>query len=119
MLQSFDQNLDLKKLLDNKEITFDQCIQTEEGIMLIESKSAAPKYIDPATRKIAEQIMNNDQLKHIFESIVKLTPSQIEVIYNMVNALDNKKPKTVPRYASTLNPKKVSKIKASKIVGSR
>ena len=92
MLQSFDQNLDLKNLLDgNTEIPYDQCIQTEEGIMLIEGIEPPPKYIDPYTRQIAEQIMNNDQLKHIFEAIVNLTPKQIEVIYNMIDALDNKK----------------------------
>ena len=91
MLQAFDKNLDLKNLLDgNTEIPYDRCIQTEEGIMLIEGIEPPPKYIDPYTRQIAEQIMNNDQLKHIFEAIVNFTPKQIEVIYDMVNALNNK-----------------------------
>ena len=90
MLQSFDENADMKKLLDgNTEIPYDQCIQTEEGIMLIESMTAAPKYIDPETRQIAEQIQADDQLKRMMKYLEHFSQKKIDAIYNMMVAMDD------------------------------
>ena len=90
MLQSFDNNIDLKNLLDgNTEIPVDYCMQTNEGIILIESMSAAPKYIDPDTRELAEKIKANDQLKKMVQIIENLPPKKFEAIYNMIIAMNN------------------------------
>lgn len=87
MLQSFDQNLDLKNLLDgNTEIPYDQCIQTEEGIILIESKSAAPKYITPETRELAEHIEENQKLKEMMQYLERLDTDKFDSVYNIVKA---------------------------------
>jgi transcriptional regulator with XRE-family HTH domain len=81
MLQVFDQKY--KPDLDNTEIPYDKCIQTEEGIVL-----ATPKYIDPDTRIIAEAIMTNDKLKDIFQHLTSMSESKIDAIYNMVKAMN-------------------------------
>ena len=59
MLQSFD--LNYKPDMTNTEIPCDQCIQTDEGIILIESLTPTPRYIDPETRELAETIMDNNK----------------------------------------------------------
>ena len=88
MLQSFDENANLKELLNgSKEIPIDYCVQTDEGIILIESKAAAPKYIDPDTRELAEKIMNDDQLKHIMKYLEHMSKTKVDAIYNMVKAM--------------------------------
>ena len=87
MLQSFDQNLDLKNLLDgNTEVPYDKCIQTEEGIILIESKSAAPKYITPETRELAEHIEENQKLKEMMQYLERLDTDKFDSVYNIVKA---------------------------------
>lgn len=89
MLQSFDENADIKKLLDgNTDIPVDFCVQTEEGIMLIESMTAAPKYIDPETRQIAEKIQADDQLKRMMKYLEHFSQKKIDAIYNMMVAMD-------------------------------
>ena len=90
MLQSFDENIDLQNIINgDKEIPVDYCVQTDEGIILIESKAAAPKYIDPDTRELAEKIMNDDQLKRIMKYLEHASKTKVDVIYNMVKVMDN------------------------------
>ena len=84
MLQVFDKNFTPD--FDNKEIPFDLCVQTEEGIMMVEAKT--PKYIDPATRQIAETIMTSDKLEYIFQHLTNMSESKIDAIYNMVKAME-------------------------------
>ena len=84
MLQVFDQNFTPD--LDNKEVPFDLCVQTEEGIMMVEAKT--PKYIDPATRRVAEKIMTSDKLEYIFQHLTNMSESKIDAIYNMVKAME-------------------------------
>lgn len=87
MLQSFD--LNFKPDVDNAETPYDYCIQTDEGIVLIESMSAAPKYIDDDTRQLAEKIMEDDQLKRILNIMLNLPTKQRDAVYNMINAMKN------------------------------
>lgn len=89
MLQSFDENIDLQNIINgDKEIPVDFCVQTDEGIILIESKAAAPKYIDPDTRELAEKIMNDDQLKRMMKYIEHLSSKKRDALYNMIAAMD-------------------------------
>lgn len=88
MLQSFDQNF--KPDMTDTEVPHDYCIQTSEGIMLIEGTSPAPRYIDSKTRQIAEKIMNDDRLKIIMEHLADMNQDQFTTIYNMVMMLDHK-----------------------------
>lgn len=83
MLQVFDQKYTPD--LDNKEIPWDLCVQTEEGIMMVEAK--IPKYIDPDTRRIAEAIMADDKLEYIFHHLTNMSASKIDAICNMVKAM--------------------------------
>ena len=82
MLQSFD--LNYKPDMTSTDIPYDLCVQTSEGVVLIESKAAAPKYIDDETRKIAEQIMDDDQLKRIMMYMQQLSSKKRDAIYNMI-----------------------------------
>ena len=82
MLQSFD--LKYKPDMNDTEIPYDRCIQTDEGIVLIESMSEAPKYIDEETRRIAEYIQSNERMKEMLEHIMTMNPKQFNTIYNMV-----------------------------------
>ena len=82
MLQSFD--LNYKPDMTNTDIPVDYCIQTDEGIVLIESKSAAPKYIDDQTRRIAEYIKTNDRMQEMLSHIMDMSTEQFDTIYNMV-----------------------------------
>ena len=85
MLQSFDDNADLKELIDGKkEIPVDYCIQTNEGIILIESSKPAPKYIEPRVKKIAEMIANNQQQLEMFETLNSLSEEKQNAIYNLI-----------------------------------
>lgn len=86
MLQSFD--LNYKPDMNDTEIPCDQCIQTKDGIILVESKAAAPKYIDPETRELAEKIMNDDQLKRIMKYLEHASKTKIDVIDNMIKVMD-------------------------------
>lgn len=88
MLQSFDENF--KPDMTNTEIPVDYCVQTDEGIILIESKSPAPRYIDPKTRQIAEKIMDNEELKTVLNRLADMNPDQFRTIYNMIMMLNNK-----------------------------
>jgi transcriptional regulator with XRE-family HTH domain len=83
MLQVFDQNYNID--LDNKDIPHDYCIQTEEGIMFVETMT--PKYIDPETRHVAETIMSNDTLKRLFKYLEYMSDDKVEALYNMLDAL--------------------------------
>ena len=87
MLQSFD--LKYKPDMSDTEIPYDMCIQTDEGIVLIESKSAAPTYIDPKTREMAETIMNDEKLRQMFEIIQRIPTHKFDALYNMIIAMDN------------------------------
>ena len=82
MLQAFD--LKYKPDMNDTNIPVDYCIQTDEGIVLIESKSAAPTYIDPSTRRIAEYIQTNEKMKEMLSHIMDMTSEQFDTIYNMV-----------------------------------
>lgn len=82
MLQAFD--LKYKPDMNDTEIPVDMCIQTDEGIVLIESKSAAPKYIDEQTRRIAEYIKDNEKMTKLFSHIMVMDSEQFDTIYNMV-----------------------------------
>lgn len=82
MLQAFD--LKYKPDMNDTDIPVDMCIQTDEGIVLIESKSAAPKYIDDQTRRIAEYIQTNEKMKEMLSHIMNMTSEQFDTIYNMV-----------------------------------
>lgn len=88
MLQSFDENF--KPDLTNTDIPYDYCVKTSEGIIFIESKAAAPRFIDPATRQIAEKIMDNEELKTVMTYLEKLSPDQFTTVYNMILMLDHK-----------------------------
>lgn len=85
MLQSFD--LKYKPDMTNNEIPHDLCIQTDEGIVLIESMSAPPKYIDPETRRIAEYIQSNEKVKELLSHIIDMNTEQFDTIYNMVKMI--------------------------------
>ena len=87
MLQSFD--LKYKPDMTNTEIPFDYCVQTDEGIILIESNRTPPKYIDPATRQIAESITTDKKLKDMFEILQNLPPKQFNAIYNLLLAMND------------------------------
>ena len=87
MLQSFD--LNYKPDMTNTDIPHDYCIQTDEGIVLIETMTDAPKYIDDETRRIAELIINDDKLRQMFEIILRVPMHKYEAIYNMIVATDN------------------------------
>lgn len=87
MLQSFD--LNFKPDMTNADIPVDCCIQTDEGIVLIEAKTAAPKYIDPDTRRIAEKIMDDAKLRQMFEIIERVPQHKFDALYNMIVAMDN------------------------------
>ena len=82
MLQAFD--LKYKPDMNDTDIPADMCIQTDEGIVLIESKSAAPKYIDDQTRRIAEYIQTNEKMKEMLSHIMDMTSEKFDTIYNMV-----------------------------------
>ena len=82
MLQSFD--LLFKPDMNDTERPYDRCVKTDEGIVLIESLSDAPIYIDPETRRIAETIMHNDQLKRIMYCLEHMSQSKVDAIYNMI-----------------------------------
>ena len=82
MLQSFD--LNYKPDMNNTDIPHDLCIQTDEGIILVESMTAAPKYIDPETRKIAEYVQANEKMKELLSHIVDMDSEQFDTIYNMI-----------------------------------
>lgn len=82
MLQSFD--LNFKPDMNDTDVPQDYCIQTNEGIVLVESMTAAPKYIDEETRKIAEYIQSNDRMKELMSRITNMTTEQFDTIYNMV-----------------------------------
>ena len=82
MLQAFD--LKYKPDMNDTDIPVDMCIQTDEGIVLIESKSAAPKYIDDQTRRIAEYIQTSEKMKEMLSHIMDMTSEQFDTIYNMV-----------------------------------
>ena len=82
MLQAFD--LKYKPDMNDTDIPVDMCIQTDEGIVLIESKSAAPKYIDDETRRIAEYIKANEKMTKLFSHIMVMDSEQFDTIYNMV-----------------------------------
>ena len=82
MLQAFD--LKYKPDMNDTEIPVDMCIQTDEGIVLFESKSAAPKYIDEQTRRIAEYIKDNEKMTKLFSHIMVMDSEQFDTIYNMV-----------------------------------
>ena len=85
MLQSFDNNIGLKELIDgNKEIPVDYCVQTDEGIILIESMTPAPKYIEPGVRELAEKISTNPKLMKIVEVLCGLPEKKFDAIYNMM-----------------------------------
>ena len=87
MLQCFDQNY--KPDVNNTKIPYDYCVQTDEGIVMIEAMTAAPKYIEPETRELAEQIMNDEQLKYIMRYLAHTSKTKVDAIYNMVKAMDN------------------------------
>ena len=82
MLQSFD--LNFKPDMNNTEIPHDYCIQTDEGIVLIEAMTDAPKYIDEQTRRIAEYIQTNEKMKELLSHIMDMSSEQFDTIYNMV-----------------------------------
>ena len=82
MLQAFD--LKYKPDMNDTEIPVDYCVQTDEGIILIETKSTAPKYIDYETRRIAEYIQTNEKMKEMLSHIMDMTSEQFDTIYNMV-----------------------------------
>lgn len=82
MLQAFD--LKYKPDMNDTEIPVDYCVQTDEGIILIETKSTAPKYIDCETRRIAEYIQTNEKMKEMLSHIMDMTSEQFDTIYNMV-----------------------------------
>lgn len=88
MLQSFDENF--KPNMNDTDVPLDYCIQTAEGIMLIEGKAPAPRYIDPATRQIAERLMDDERLKTIMENLTNLKPEQLNTVYNMVMMFGDK-----------------------------
>lgn len=85
MLQCFDASY--KPDMSNTMIP-DNCIQTDEGIVSIEVKTAAPKYIDPETRELAEKIMNNDKLKYIFDVLTNSSDERISAYYNLVKSFE-------------------------------
>ena len=68
----------------------DYCIQTDEGIILVESMSEPPRYIDPVTRQIAERLMDDDKLKTIMMHLTNLNPEQLNTVYNMVMMFGDK-----------------------------
>ena len=86
MLQSFD--LKYKPDMTKTDIPVDMCIQTDEGIIIMESMSAAPTYIDSETRELAEKIMNDDQLKRMMKYVEHLSTKKREALYNMIAAMD-------------------------------
>lgn len=88
MLQSFDQNF--KPNMNDTNIPFDYCIQTDEGIILVESMSPAPRYVDPGTRQIAEKLMDDEKLKTVMDRLINMNPDQFNTIYNMIMMLGDK-----------------------------
>lgn len=82
MLQSFDANADMDKILDNSSIPYEYYIQTkDEGII--------PKYIDPETRELAETIMADEQLRRMMTYLQHMSKTKVDALYNMMQAMDN------------------------------
>ena len=88
MLQSFD--MEHIPDMTSTEIPYDYCVQTNEGILLIEGKAPAPRYIDADTRQIAEKIIDNEELKIVMNRLTNMNSDQFRTVFNMIMMLDNK-----------------------------